>query len=137
MVPPEQQDTPSGAEGGVSSEEATGPSQTTTASTEPYKYYDDPYDAESGAGDGGASATAVAPAPPAPPPPPAEESEDHDEDEEGMVRMSFFEHLDELRKRLLSALGGCWSPSLCRLVSPTGFGISSPARPCRPCSSSA
>src|SRR5690348_15008753 len=35
--------------------------------------------------------------PPPPPPPPDEE----DEEEEGMARMSFLEHLEELRSRLL------------------------------------
>src|SRR5205807_1113569 len=39
-----------------------------------------------------------------PPPPPPEEPED--EDEEGMLRMSFMEHLEELRKRILHMLGG-------------------------------
>ena len=42
--------------------------------------------------------------PPPPPPPPAEEIEDPDE--EGMLRMSFLEHLEELRKRLILALAG-------------------------------
>jgi sec-independent protein translocase protein TatC len=40
--------------------------------------------------------------PPPPPPPPDEE----DPDEEGMARMSFMEHLEELRTRILHALGG-------------------------------
>jgi sec-independent protein translocase protein TatC len=40
--------------------------------------------------------------PPKPPPPPDEE--DHEED--GMTRMSFLEHLEELRKRLLLGVGG-------------------------------
>ncbi len=39
--------------------------------------------------------------PPKPPEPPSEE-----DDEEGMARMSFLEHLEELRKRLILALGG-------------------------------
>src|SRR5271165_6359974 len=46
------------------------------------------------------------PAPPAaapprkpPPPPPPEDPED--QEEEGMLRMSFMEHLEELRKRIL------------------------------------
>jgi len=52
----------------------------------------------------------VQPAPP-PPPPPAppkeeEKKEEEDGEEEGMVRMSFLEHLEELRTRLIrSALG--------------------------------
>ena len=40
--------------------------------------------------------------PPKPPEPPDEE----DDEEEGMARMSFLEHLEELRKRLLLAIGG-------------------------------
>ena len=40
-----------------------------------------------------------------PPPPPPPQDED-DDDEEGMLRMSFMEHLEELRKRILHALGG-------------------------------
>ena len=93
MVPPEQEQKPPGAEGG------------TPSGSEPYKYYDDPY---VDSGDGGAPSTAVAApaAPPPPPPPPTDDAADHDPDEEGMVRMSFFEHLEELRHRLLHAVGG-------------------------------
>src|SRR4051812_2958241 len=40
--------------------------------------------------------------PPAPPPPPGDE----DEDDEGMSRMSFMEHLEELRTRLLRMVFG-------------------------------
>ncbi len=39
-----------------------------------------------------------------PPPPPPDD--DEDADEEGMARMSFLEHLEELRTRILRALGG-------------------------------
>src|ERR1700729_1681005 len=41
--------------------------------------------------------------PPKPPDPPDDEE---DGDDEGMARMSFLEHLEELRKRLLLAIGG-------------------------------
>jgi sec-independent protein translocase protein TatC len=41
--------------------------------------------------------------PPKPPEPPDDEEDDG---EEGMARMSFLEHLEELRKRLLLAIGG-------------------------------
>jgi sec-independent protein translocase protein TatC len=44
------------------------------------------------------------PKPPSPPPPPADE--DDDPEEEGMLRMSFMDHLGELRSRLLKAIGG-------------------------------
>jgi sec-independent protein translocase protein TatC len=42
------------------------------------------------------------PTPPPPPPPPS----DGDEEEEGMLRMSFMEHLEELRTRIIRSLGG-------------------------------
>src|SRR5262252_2472571 len=38
-----------------------------------------------------------------PPPPPPE---DGDDEEEGMLRMSFMEHLEELRSRIIKALYG-------------------------------
>src|ERR1051326_1920085 len=41
--------------------------------------------------------------PPAPPPPPGS---GEDEEEDGMLRMSFMDHLAELRRRILSALAG-------------------------------
>ena len=44
------------------------------------------------------------PPPPPPPPPPAAEPED--EEEEGMLRMSFMDHLEELRTRLLRSIIG-------------------------------
>ena len=53
--------------------------------------------------------TAVQPVPPPPPPPtppPAEEEDEEDDEEEGMVRMSFLEHLEELRMRIILALMG-------------------------------
>lgn len=57
--------------------------------------------------------TPVAPAPavaPASPPPPSETSstkvDEGDDEEEGMLRMSFLEHLEELRSRLIKALSG-------------------------------
>jgi sec-independent protein translocase protein TatC len=44
--------------------------------------------------------------PPPPPTPPKPEDEDADEDDEGMLRMSFLGHLEDLRKRLLLMLAG-------------------------------
>ncbi|HTW66103.1 MAG TPA: twin-arginine translocase subunit TatC [Bryobacteraceae bacterium] len=44
--------------------------------------------------------------PPPPPPPPAPALSPEDEEEEGMLRMSFMEHLEELRNRILKALYG-------------------------------
>ncbi|HEV8145454.1 MAG TPA: twin-arginine translocase subunit TatC [Bryobacteraceae bacterium] len=40
------------------------------------------------------------------PPPPTPPADDDDEDEEGMLRMSFMEHLTELRSRLIMCLWG-------------------------------
>lgn len=40
------------------------------------------------------------------PPKPPEPPDGEDDEEEGMARMSFLEHLEELRKRLLLAIGG-------------------------------
>src|SRR3954451_17196440 len=45
------------------------------------------------------------PKPPSPPPPP-DEDEDAGDEEEGMLRMSFMGHLEELRSRILKALSG-------------------------------
>lgn len=47
-----------------------------------------------------------APPPPPPPPPPTDEDDAGDDEERGMLRMSFMGHLEELRSRLLKALGG-------------------------------
>jgi sec-independent protein translocase protein TatC len=44
--------------------------------------------------------------PPASPPPPPGDDDNADEEEKGMLRMSFMEHLEELRTRLLRALAG-------------------------------
>jgi sec-independent protein translocase protein TatC len=45
--------------------------------------------------------------PPPPPPPPSDEDDEEGDDEErGMLRMSFMEHLEELRSRLLRAILG-------------------------------
>lgn len=56
-----------------------------------------------------AAVTAVTVQPPAPPPPPSKpvaEPEPEDDEEGGMLRMSFLEHLEELRMRLIRALAG-------------------------------
>ncbi len=55
---------------------------------------------------------AVSPPPPAappPPPPPAAEKEDEDEPDDGMLRMSFLDHLEELRSRLLHSIYGIFA----------------------------
>ncbi len=49
---------------------------------------------------------AAPPPPPVPPPPKEEKKDDDDPEEDGMLRMSFLEHLEELRSRIIKALGG-------------------------------
>jgi sec-independent protein translocase protein TatC len=44
--------------------------------------------------------------PPPPPPPPPDDDGEEDEEEKGMLRMSFMEHLEELRGRLIKAVIG-------------------------------
>jgi sec-independent protein translocase protein TatC len=51
-----------------------------------------------------------------PPSPPSGGGEDDDEEEDGMLRMSFMEHLEELRSRIIKAIIGCgvaFTASLC------------------------
>lgn len=79
-----------------------------------YGYYDDPYAYESNTQPAVPAVVQEQPAqPPAvpPPPPPQSESktpepEPEDEEEDGMLRMSFLEHLEELRSRILKMLVG-------------------------------
>ncbi len=104
---------PSGEE---SSAEAPRSSNRESSST----YYDDPYHDESdyesddpyAAGEESAQQSEKSsgsgqskPSPPPPPPKPPVEPDEGDE-EEGMVRMSFMDHLGELRTRILRALMG-------------------------------
>lgn len=67
------------------------------------------YQSSSGAGTGSEERAVTVAVPaggsiqkPPPPPPPS----DSDEDDEGMLRMSFMEHLEELRRRIIRALYG-------------------------------
>ena len=107
--------------GGEEASKPVGPRET-DSSPQDTSFYDDPYHDESdhlyddphadppdtgevtdeseppksdGADSGGAAP---------PPPPPTEDEEDDDED--GMARMSFLEHLEELRTRILRGMGG-------------------------------
>lgn len=109
-TPPEEQ--PSGQGQSGSEDGASSPSGDTTPET---SYYDDPYHDESdhlyddphasGPADTGSEGGAkpAGSGSSAPPPPPDDEG---GEEEDDMARMSFLEHLDELRTRLLRALGG-------------------------------
>ncbi|MEZ5353771.1 MAG: twin-arginine translocase subunit TatC [Bryobacteraceae bacterium] len=90
--------------------DAPSPDAQVNDATDSYSYYDD-YGYEQ-PGDAPPS-TELAPTPvdPAPPPPPvtppaADDEEESDPDEDGMLRMSFLEHLEELRARLIAALMG-------------------------------
>lgn len=83
----------------------------TPANDNPYGDYDDPYgyNAYAGVSSEPGGAVVHVPETPAPPVPPAAtktEPEPDDDDDEGMLRMSFMEHLEELRRRLLYALAG-------------------------------
>ena len=90
-------------------------------------FYDDPYHDESdhlyddphadppdasASDQEGEEPSAAADSGSAPPPPPTDDGDDgdgdddDDEEDEGMARMSFLEHLEELRTRILRALGG-------------------------------
>ena len=86
---------------------------------DPYDAYDDgyPHEETEAAAEAAAASTAVVPSAPAAPqpkaaggggnktPPPSPPS-GGDEEEDGMLRMSFLEHLEELRSRILKALVG-------------------------------
>jgi sec-independent protein translocase protein TatC len=95
---PKGAETPSGetasGENGSYGEEWSTPGTPVAAMVEPA---DAPVAASTPAAQSGGSGQ-----PPKPPPPPGEE----DSEEDGMARMSFLEHLEELRKRLLLAIGG-------------------------------
>ncbi len=64
--------------------------------------------------EGGSSQPPAAPAPPPPPPPDGDDADfgedddddDGDDEEDGMLRMSFMDHLEELRSRLISIVIG-------------------------------
>jgi sec-independent protein translocase protein TatC len=82
-----------------------------------YSYIDDGYPTEDHSPPVTVEPTVtVEPAPPAalvkssgtggPPPPPAPPADEEDEEDEGMLRMSFLDHLEELRSRLIRMLIG-------------------------------
>jgi sec-independent protein translocase protein TatC len=74
-----------------------------------YGYYADPYSysqSEVTTKVEAPAATAVQKAPPPPPPPPPPPKDPDEEEEEGMLRMSFMEHLEELRARIIKMLVG-------------------------------
>jgi sec-independent protein translocase protein TatC len=80
----------------------------TAAVEENYGAYEDPYaynpHADSPTESALTETKTETPPPPAPPAPPS--ATEDEPDEEGMLRMSFLEHLEELRSRLLYAVAG-------------------------------
>ncbi len=72
-----------------------------------YGYHDDPYGHENQPSAVTTVETPAAAGAAGPPPtPPEAPPEEEDRDDDGMLRMSFLEHLEELRRRLLYALFG-------------------------------
>ncbi|MBI1355602.1 MAG: twin-arginine translocase subunit TatC [Acidobacteria bacterium] len=114
-----ENDKPRDADSREESPESTPSSEGASSSSaeEPKKatYYDDPYDDYDYEYDDPAASkkevakvepSAQTPAPPPPPTTGLDDEDEDDEDEEGMARMSFLEHLEELRTRIVrSALG--------------------------------
>jgi len=111
----------------------SGPEPTTDSAkteSEPAKrasYYDDPYDddyPDDSDSESKSETTALATTGGTPPPPPPDDGEDDsDEEEDGMVRMSFLEHLEELRKRIIQTLIGLViAYALCLLFARQLFG---------------
>ena len=92
-------------------EERTEPAADTvvpyTHTDDPYGVYDDPYGYNPYPEPASEPApVAKASEPPPPPPSDSAEEEPEDSDDEGMLRMSFLEHLEELRRRLIYAVAG-------------------------------
>lgn len=79
---------------------------------DPYHHYDDPYAEHSYQAPTTTEVATINPppvqagSPPPPPPFKEEKKEDEDDDDQGMLRMSFLEHLEELRSRILRMLWG-------------------------------
>jgi sec-independent protein translocase protein TatC len=92
-------------ENGTTGPETAGVSDPASDATMPYSHYDE-FGNEEPVAAPPAPATKAVTVPPSKPPnsPPPEDDEDSDED--GMLRMSFLEHLEELRSRLIKALIG-------------------------------
>jgi sec-independent protein translocase protein TatC len=104
-------------EGGGAEPSSEPVTATPSSVDEGYGYYEDPYAygeagmAASTAVETPAVSTALEPSPgtslaPPPPPPPASKDEPEEEEEDGMLRMSFLEHLEELRSRIIKLLAG-------------------------------
>jgi sec-independent protein translocase protein TatC len=90
--------------GGEPSTSGSPPVQTPERAADPYGYYDSSNDLNGGVKAETPPETAIARPPKSPPPPPP--PPDDEEDDEGMLRMSFMEHLEELRSRIIKAFMG-------------------------------
>ena len=91
----------------VETEYTTGQTVSYTPTTDSsYGYYDDPYAYNPDHQPAAQAGDPQLPAPPPPPPPADTKPDEEDEDEEGMLRMSFLEHLEELRTRLIRVVAG-------------------------------
>ncbi len=99
-------------------DQASDSSSEEAPSTSP-SYYDDPYDEEYeysyGTAETPSETKAIARAG-SPPPPPPDDDDDRDSDEEGMTRMSFLEHLEELRTRIIQSAIGLVAAYLVSLI---------------------
>ena len=151
---PPQPETPQSGDGALNSDHGAASQETYGAndpqpSTPAYSSSSDPYGTESQSSLSAAvlesAGTEQAPAditgslppqvpakrtpPPPPPPPPPDDDTDGDEEERGMLRMSFMEHLEELRSRILRALIGVVVAFLVSLsfASPLWRVVSNPA----------
>jgi sec-independent protein translocase protein TatC len=107
-----------GSGDGEAGVESAAPADSPGAAPVDYNYYDDPYADPHGGSETASASTALVPAAEEPTPAPeapaggggggggGASEPGADEEEDGMVRMSFFDHLAELRRRIFYALGG-------------------------------
>jgi sec-independent protein translocase protein TatC len=107
-------------EGSISPSSTPADTGSAQDSYDPYAYPDDAYPYEDSPSSSSVSTTDPVPEPPpapavpatsagsagSPPPSTPASTEDEDDDDEGMLRMSFLEHLDELRSRIFKMLYG-------------------------------
>lgn len=127
-VPPETPAVDDGVSGAAPSDAADSTEAGTPAAPEDEYPYEDTYgdDAYSGSETTAAAAEPAVETPPpppaaaggqgAPPPPSPPAPGEEDEEEEQMLRMSFLEHLEELRSRIIKALAGVGIAFLLSLI---------------------
>jgi sec-independent protein translocase protein TatC len=109
-APEPEHKTPAEAESAAHGGEPHVAHEGTNDATDSYSYYDD-YGYEQHSDSPAAVEQSNLPvpsagSPPAPPTPPAKNEKEEEPDEDGMLRMSFLEHLEELRFRLVRMLMG-------------------------------